>query len=156
MADREKLLQDILAVLPDMSPPWLQYQIALHLAIDPNPSHTQIRILDSALAYGYVKAVERSVPLGIPPIPQMPAVPPGPLPPIQPPAQAVQMPPGAHVGQKRKAPEPAVPLNAKRQAMHKTVDFTQTVRPFVEGRDFKYQELSLSYLNAELSNLPTN
>ncbi|CCO28816.1 TRIAD3 [Rhizoctonia solani AG-1 IB] len=86
----------------------------------------------------------------------MPAVPPGPLPPIQPPAQAVQMPPGAHVGQKRKAPEPAVPLNAKRQAMHKTVDFTQTVRPFVEGRDFKYQELSLSYLNAELSNLPTN
>ncbi|CAE6423577.1 unnamed protein product [Rhizoctonia solani] len=156
MADREKLLEDILGVLPDMSPPWLQYQIALHLAIDPNPSHTQMRILDSAFAYGYVKVVEQPVPLGIPPILQIPAVAPGPLPPIQPPARAVQIPPGAHAGEKRKVPEPSVPPNAKRRAMDKTVDFTQVVRPFVPGRDFKYQELSLSYLNAELGNLPIN
>ncbi|GAB1517258.1 hypothetical protein RhiTH_000302 [Rhizoctonia solani] len=166
MADREKILEDILGVLPDMSPPWLQYQIALHLAIDPNPSHTQMRILDSAFAYGYVKVAEQPVPPGIPPIPRLPipatAAAAVPLPPVQPPqprvrppAQPVQIPPGAHAAQKRKASEPTISPN-KKQALDKTVDFTQVTRPFVQGRDFKYQELSLSYLNAELANLPNN
>ncbi|QRW27013.1 endoplasmic reticulum membrane protein [Rhizoctonia solani] len=148
MADREKILEDILGVLPDMSPPWLQYQIALHLAIDPNPSHTQMRILDSAFAYGYVKVAEQPVPPGIPPIPRLPipatAAAAVPLPPVQPPQP-----------RKRKASEPTISPN-KKQALDKTVDFTQVTRPFVQGRDFKYQELSLSYLNAELANLPNN
>ncbi|KAJ1309981.1 hypothetical protein OPQ81_006739 [Rhizoctonia solani] len=116
MADRDKILEDILGVLPDMNPPWLQYQIALHLAIDPEPSHAQMRILDAAFAYGFL----------------------------------------SQAGEKRKAPEPAVSPDAKKRAIAKTVDFTQIIRPFVQGRDFKYQELSLSYLNAELVNLPSN
>ncbi|CAE6498172.1 unnamed protein product [Rhizoctonia solani] len=145
MADRDKILEDILGVLPDMNPPWLRYQIALHLAIDPNPSHTQMRILDAAFAYGYVKVAEHPVPPGIPHIPQHPV-------PLPPPAATVSS--STQTGEKRKAPEPTDSPNSKRRATGKTVDFTQTVRPFVQDRDFKYQELSLSYLNAELVNLP--
>ncbi|KAL5635759.1 hypothetical protein ACGC1H_004539 [Rhizoctonia solani] len=150
MADRVKILEEILGVLPDISPPWLQYQIALHLAVDPNPSHTQIRILDAACAYGYVKEAEQPVPPGLPPIPQFPVAPP-------PPAHAAApAPPSVQAGEKRKASEPAEPPDAKKRAIGKTVDFTRTIRPFVQGRDFKYQELSLSYLNADLTNLPMN
>ncbi|KEP51063.1 pectinesterase [Rhizoctonia solani 123E] len=149
MADRDKILEEILGVLPDMSPPWLEYLITLHLASDPNPSHAQIRILDAAFAYGYVKDTEQPAPPGLPPIPPVPVAPP-------PPAHAVPAPPSVHTGEKRKAPEPADPPNAKKRAIGKTVDFTQTVRPFVQGRDFKYQELSLSYLNAGYPNLPMN
>ncbi|CAE6518468.1 unnamed protein product [Rhizoctonia solani] len=152
MADREKLLEDILGVLPDMNPPWLQYQIALHLAIDPDPSHTQMRILDSAFAHGYVKVAEQPALPGIPPIPQHAVAAPVPPPLAHPPP----VPSDARAGEKRKAPEPAVAPDAKRRAIGKTVDFTQTIRPFVQGRDFKYQELSLSYLNAKLVNLPMN
>ncbi|KAG8763530.1 hypothetical protein FRC11_002043 [Ceratobasidium sp. 423] len=152
MADRDKLLEDILGVLPDMNPPWLQYQIALHLAVDPDPSHAQMRILDSAFTHGYVKVAEQPAFPGIPPIPQHPVA--APVPP--PPAHPAPVPPGARVGGKRKAPEPAVFPDAKKRAIGKTVDFTQMIRPFVQGRDFKYQELSLSYLNAEVVNLPMN
>ncbi|KDN51886.1 hypothetical protein RSAG8_00437, partial [Rhizoctonia solani AG-8 WAC10335] len=149
MADRDKLLEDILGVLPDMSPPWLKYQIALHLAIDPNPSNTQMRIIDAAFAYGYVKAAEQPLPLGIPPIPQFPVA-------LPPPVHAAPAPPGTQAREKRKASEPVDFPDAKKRAGSKTVDFTQIIRPFVQGRDFKYQELSLSYLNAELANLPMN
>ncbi|CUA75091.1 TRIAD3 [Rhizoctonia solani] len=162
MADRNKLLEDIIAVIPDISPRWLQYQIALHLASYPNPAHTQMLILDSAFNHGYVKEADQPVHPGIPPIPQLPVAPPQPQPPpplvhaapaapAAPAALAAPAPPGTKAGGKRKAIEPAEPPNAKKRAIDQTVDFTQTLfergtRKFIDELFHRFQYLVPAYL----------
>lgn len=149
MADQ--VVENVLAIIPDACPLWINYLAVLHLAVDTVPFNAQVRILDAAFKYGYVKAQDPKPPAALLPVPVFPAAPPQPAPP--PPAQVAPL--SARAAEKRKAPDPA-PASppVKKRALDIRVDFTQTQRPSSHKNDSWYKDLSIKYLTAVFTNLP--
>jgi hypothetical protein len=152
MDGHDQLVNDILAVIPDANPLWIDQQVSLHLSVDPIPLHARARILDSAFKIGYVKVDQNPRPLAeIAALPPLPVAPPLPLPP---PTHAAQ-PSSARAAGKRKAPERApASSTAKKQALSVRVDYTQTQRPPSHQKDSWYRDLSIKYLTVTFANLP--
>ncbi|KAG8745956.1 hypothetical protein FRC10_006519 [Ceratobasidium sp. 414] len=135
----EQLVNDILAVIPDASSDWIRQQVTLQLAVDPVPYHAQVRILDSAFTYGYVKSAQPSNP-----VPQPPAAP-----------AAVSQ---TSTAKKRKAPDqnPGPSKHPPKKRVAPRFDYTQLERPGQQGGDPYYRELSIKYLCAKLGKLPVH
>ncbi|KAG8779373.1 hypothetical protein FRC12_024334 [Ceratobasidium sp. 428] len=129
----EQVVNDVLAVIPDVNPDYLRELAVLHLTTDPVTYHAKVRILDSLLTHDYVKAVEPPIPAPQPPAALAPS--------------AIK---------KRKAPDqnPDASVHTpKKRAVLPRFDYTQSQRPGLLG-DFYYQELAIKYLCAKFGQLP--